>query len=126
MLAYDWMTKGLFVAQRVTTHLIDDLTGDTIDEGKGRTVHFAFDGVDYEIDLTDGSANALRETLSDYIAAARKTGDRSGRRRGGAAPKRGNADELAKIREWASAQGHQVSSRGRISQAVRNEYDAAH
>lgn len=114
------------MAQRVTTHLIDDLSGDTIDEGKGRTVPFAFDGVDYEIDLTDSNADALREALSDYIAAARKTSDRNGRRRSGAAPKRGNADELAKIREWASANGHQVSSRGRISQAVRDAYDAAH
>ncbi|WXF92934.1 histone-like nucleoid-structuring protein Lsr2 [Curtobacterium flaccumfaciens pv. flaccumfaciens] len=44
----------------------------------------------------------------------------------GGAPKRGNSEELAKIREWARANGHEVSSRGRISQAVREAYDAAH
>ncbi|WP_442854653.1 Lsr2 family DNA-binding protein [Curtobacterium sp. UNCCL17] len=32
----------------------------------------------------------------------------------------------AKIRDWANANGHEVSSRGRISQAVRDAYDAAH
>jgi len=114
------------MAQKVTTHLVDDLTGDTIDDGKGQTVSFGFDGSAYEIDLTDDNAEALREAFSDYIAAARKVNGRSGRANGGSAPKRGNAEELGKIREWAAANGHEVSSRGRISQAVRDAYDAAH
>jgi hypothetical protein len=114
------------MAQKVTTHLVDDLTGDTIDDGKGQTVTFGFDGSAYEIDLTDDNAEALREAFSDYIAAARKVSGRSGRTSGGSAPKRGNAEELGKIREWAAANGHGVSSRGRISQAVRDAYDAAH
>ncbi|MEK6310896.1 MAG: histone-like nucleoid-structuring protein Lsr2, partial [Curtobacterium sp.] len=42
------------------------------------------------------------------------------------APKRSNAEELSMIREWANGTGHEVSSRGRISQAVRDAYDAAH
>jgi hypothetical protein len=33
--------------------------------------------------------------------------------------------ELAAIREWAGANGHEVSTRGRISQAVREAYAAA-
>ena len=114
------------MAQKVTTHLVDDLTGDTIEDGKGRTVTFGFDGAHYEIDLTDDNVDALREALSDYIAAARKVTGRSGRTSTGTAPKRGNSEELAKIREWAAANGHEVSSRGRISQAVRDAYDAAH
>ncbi|OII36057.1 lysylphosphatidylglycerol synthetase [Curtobacterium sp. MMLR14_010] len=114
------------MAQKVTTHLVDDLTGDTIDDGKGQTVTFGFDGSAYEIDLTDDNAEALREAFSDYIAAARKVSGRSGRTSGGSAPKRGNAEELGKIREWAAANGHEVSSRGRISQTVRDAYDAAH
>jgi len=114
------------MAQKVTTHLVDDLTGDTIDDGKGQTVTFGFDGSAYEIDLTDDNADALREAFSDYIAAARKVNGRSGRTSGGSAPKRGNAEELGKIREWAAANGHDVSSRGRISQAVRDAYDAEH
>jgi hypothetical protein len=114
------------MAQKVTTHLVDDLTGDTIEDGKGRTVTFGFDGSNYEIDLTDDNADALREAFSDYIAAARKVTSRAGRTSAGSAPKRGNSEELAKIREWANANGHEVSSRGRISQAVRDAYGAAH
>jgi hypothetical protein len=114
------------MAQKVTTHLVDDLTGDTIDEGKGHTVSFSFDGNHYEIDLTDDNAEKLREAFSDYIAAARKVSGRQTRAASGGAPKRGNSDELAKIREWANANGHEVSSRGRISQAVRDAYNAAH
>ncbi|WIB34412.1 Lsr2 family protein [Curtobacterium sp. MCSS17_005] len=114
------------MAQKVTTHFVDDLTGDTIEDGKGRTVNFGFDGASYEIDLTDDNAEQLREAFFDYVAAARRVGGRSGRTSVGSAPKRGNSDELAKIREWANANGHEVSSRGRISQAVRDAYDAAH
>jgi hypothetical protein len=114
------------MAQKVTTQLVDDLTGDTIEDGNGRTVSFGFDGANYEIDLTDNNADQLREVLSDYIAAARKTSNRSGRASSGGAPKRGNSDELAKIREWAAGNGHEVSSRGRISRAVRDAYEAAH
>jgi hypothetical protein len=114
------------MAQKVTTHLVDDLTGDHIEDGKGRTVTFGFDGANYEIDLTDDNADQLREAFSDYVAAARKTTGRSGRSSSNSAPKRGNAEELGKIREWAAANGHEVSSRGRISQAVRDAYEAAH
>ncbi|OII01446.1 lysylphosphatidylglycerol synthetase [Curtobacterium sp. MCBA15_007] len=114
------------MAQKVTTHLVDDLTGTTIEDGKGRTIHFGFDGTNYEIDLLDDNVHQLREALSDYIDAARKTGNRAGRASSGSAPKRGNSEELGKIREWAAANGYEVSSRGRISQVVRDAYNAAH
>lgn len=113
------------MAQRVTTHLVDDLTGDTIEAGTGKTIQFSFDGGHYEIDLSDDNANALREAFSDYIAAARTVTARIGR--GSSSSKsRTNPDVLAKIREWAAANGHDVALRGRISQAVRDAYDAAH
>jgi len=114
------------MAQKVTTHLIDDLTGDTIEDGKGRNVTFGFDGTHYELDLTDENLEALREAFSDYVAAARKVSSRSGRASSGSTPKRGNTEELAKIRQWAAANGHEVSTRGRISQTVRDAYTAAH
>ncbi len=113
------------MAQKVTTHLVDDLTGDTIEPGAGRTVQFSFDGSSYEIDLTDDNAEKLREVLSDYIAAARKVTARGSRSTSSAAKGRSNADDLAKIRVWAMANGHQVAARGRISQQVRDAYEAA-
>lgn len=113
------------MAQKITTTLIDDLTGDTIEEGAGKTVQFGFDGVAYEIDLTDANAEQLRELFSDYVAAARKVGGRAARTRNSSAG-RSDAEELMKIREWAAANGYEVAARGRISQAVRDAYAAAH
>jgi len=114
------------MAQKVTTHLVDDLTGDVIEDGHGRTVQFSFDGSNYEIDLADENTDNLREAFSDYIAAARKVSGRSGRTAGTPSSKtRSDPNELAKIRVWAMANGHQVAARGRISQEVRDAYAAA-
>ncbi|UFU15982.1 Lsr2 family protein (plasmid) [Curtobacterium sp. C1] len=112
------------MAQKITTTLVDDLTGEAIEDGSGKTVQFGFDGSTYEIDLTDENADKLREAYADYVAAARKTSGRSTRTRTSSSG-RTDPDELAKIREWAAANGHEVAARGRISQAVRDAYAAA-
>lgn len=110
--------------------LEDDLTGEALEDGAGDTVTFALDGTSFEIDLSDDNAALMREALSRYTAAARKvstTGRRSAGNTGGA--KRASANgrsELAAIREWAKANGHEVSERGRIAGAVVQAYDAAH
>lgn len=116
----DWSS----MAQKITTTLVDDLTGETIEDGSGKTVQFGFDGSTYEIDLTDENAGKLREAFADYVAAARKTSGRLTRTRTSSSG-RTDPDELAKIREWAAANGHEVAARGRISQAVRDAYAAA-
>lgn len=113
------------MAQKVTTQLVDDLSGDIIEDGKGRTVQFAFDGSSYEIDLTEDNADRFREVLSDYVAAARKVSGRSSRGASSQAKARSNPNDLAKIRVWAMANGYEVAARGRISQEVRDAYDAA-
>jgi hypothetical protein len=113
------------MAQKVTTHLVDDLSGDTIAEGAGRTISFAFDGNSYEIDLSNDNFDKLRDALSDYIAAARKVSGRSTRDASAGSKNRSDPNELAKIRVWAMANGHEVAARGRISQQVRDAYEAA-
>lgn len=42
-----------------------------------------------------------------------------------AAPKKGNAEELQKIREWATANGHTVNGKGRIAASVVEAYEKA-
>ncbi|PZE39748.1 Lsr2 family protein [Curtobacterium sp. MCPF17_031] len=116
------------MAQKVTVQLVDDLDDSPIAAGDGRTVEFAFDGSSYEIDLSNDNVDKFRDAISDYIAAARKT---AGRRTGStgkspSAAKRGNSEELGKIREWAKENGYEVSSRGRISTQVQEAYAAAH
>nr|WP_066519745.1 Lsr2 family protein [Curtobacterium ammoniigenes] len=115
------------MAQKVTVQLVDDLDDSPIGPGAGRTVEFGFDGATYEIDLKNDNIDALREALSDYVAAARKTaGRRSTGARAGSSTKRSASNDLGKIREWAKENGYEVSSRGRISAQVQEAYAAAH
>ena len=112
------------MAQRVQILLVDDLDGGEATE----TVTFALDGKDYEIDLSTDNAEKLREALSPYAAAGRKTtrnssgsGPRGTRTRGS-----GSDPDTAKIRAWAKENGYEVSDRGRISKAIQEAFDAAH
>ena len=86
------------------------------------TVNFAIDGVTYEIDLNADHAATLRADLARWIGHARRTGGR----RGAASAKAGERrNDLAQIRDWARANGHEVSSRGRISAKLQDAYDRA-
>jgi hypothetical protein len=113
------------MAQRTIVQLTDDLDGKLIPDGKGETVRFSVDRQDYEIDLTDKNAKALRDTIGKYVAAARRTGGgsrrtsgrgaSSGRSRNGQARKETTRDYDPKaVRAWAESQGLQVSQRGRV------------
>jgi hypothetical protein len=105
------------MAQRVQIILEDDYDGGTADE----TVSFAIDGAEYEIDLSEKNAADLRDALAPWLAHARKTG---GRRKRGSKP--AEASSTSDIRAWAQANGHEVSSRGRVSAEVREAYERAH
>jgi nucleoid-associated protein Lsr2 len=110
------------VAQKVETRLVDDLDGSTAVE----TVSFMVEGREYEIDLSAENAARLRDGLAEFVAAARRAG--GGRRAPAAAapaPKRATMDreQAAAVREWARANGFEVSDRGRISAAVLSAYE---
>jgi len=116
------------VAQQTTVRFIDDLDGS---EASG-TFDFSLDGRDYQIDLSDENAAKLRDALSPFLGAARKTGGRgSNRARGQRQPvaekhTRSSREETHAIREWARQNGHQVSDRGRIPKSVIDAYQTAH
>ena len=110
------------MAQKVNIVLVDDLDGTEATE----TVSFGLDGTTYEIDLNDANAASLREALSGYVGHARKVaggGRRARRSSGGSSSSSSNTKD---VREWAKAQGMEVSERGRISADVQQAYDAAH
>ena len=76
------------MAQRTVVQLTDDLDGKPIPDGKGETIRFSLDRTDYEIDLTDKNAKALRDAFATYVSAARRSTG-SGRSGGsGRRPKR--------------------------------------
>lgn len=60
------------MAQRTVTTLVDDLDGTDLGRGSGETIRFGVDGRDYEIDLSDDHAAALREALRPYTDAGRR------------------------------------------------------
>ena len=104
------------MAQRVEVILEDDIDGSPADE----TVRFAYDGTQYEIDLSGQNAEVLRSALGKYIPHARKAS---------APPRparavRHRVDNSA-VRAWARTQGKEISERGRIPASVMTEYQAA-
>ena len=111
------------MAQKVNIVLVDDLDGTEATE----TVSFGLDGTNYEIDLNDANASALREAISGYVGHARKvTGGTRRGRKSSAGSSSNNSSNTKDVREWAKAQGMEVSERGRISADVQQAYDAAH
>lgn len=109
------------MGKRVVEILVDDLTGEESD--KVETITFSLDNISYELELNPKNADKFRGLFQSYIAVARKTGGRARRGSGGA--KASNREELQAMREWARANGHEVSDRGRISQEIRDAYSAA-
>jgi hypothetical protein len=97
---------------------------DDIDGTPGAaTVRFAFEGINYEIDLTEGNAAKFAEVVTPFVQAARKAGTRKST----AAPStnKSRADRAA-ARAWAQKSGFPVGQRGRIPATVLEAYEAAH
>ncbi|MEV0371470.1 Lsr2 family protein [Streptomyces sp. NPDC050636] len=108
------------MAQKVQVLLVDDLDGGEANE----TVTFALDGKSYEIDLSDGNAQKLRESLGEFVKAGRKTGGRSGAR-GKVRAASGGSQDTAKIRAWAKENGYNVNDRGRVPADIREAFEKA-
>src|SRR3954451_6136667 len=112
------------MAQITEVRLLDDLDGGEAAE----SVSFSLDGKSYEIDLNEKHAAALRDAFAPFIGSARRAsgspvGSRprmSTRTSTGAGRPR---EETAAIREWATANGLEVSTRGRISSTVLEAYE---
>lgn len=113
------------MAREVIERLVDDLDGGVAVE----TVQFGLDGANYEIDLNKRNAAALRKALEGYVAAGRRTSTSrttKGRARRSAANGASKSGvDLAALRVWAAANSINVASRGRVPQAIVDQYRAA-
>ena len=110
------------MAQKVQVLLLDDIDGNEAAE----TVSFSLDGVAYEIDLNEENARAMRDSVAHWIDHARRSTGRSGQRSSSRrAAAKGDGPSPSELREWARANGYQVSERGRISEQIRGAYAAA-
>jgi hypothetical protein len=101
------------VAKRI--ELVDDIDGSY----EAQTYAFAFEGIEYEIDLAQENAVKLRDALAPFIGHARRTSR--------ARPKVKKRPSSGRtIRAWGIEQGWDISSHGPIPQALRDAYSAAH
>lgn len=98
----------------VTVTLVDDLTGEEFAEGKGETFQYTFDGVRYELDLSDKNAKAFRTAVQKYVNASRVS-----------TRKTGSTSNAAEVRAWAKDAGVEVSAKGRIPESVLEQYNAS-
>ncbi|HWG73342.1 MAG TPA: Lsr2 family protein [Acidimicrobiales bacterium] len=123
------------MAQKVQVLITCDL--DEEETEAAETVTFGHDGATYELEMCQQHLDEFNNWIGEYIGVARRagsvnrarraaagagTGSRSRSRSRGA----GSTSSLGAIREWARANGFNVSDRGRISGEVRAAFDAAH
>jgi hypothetical protein len=118
------------MAQRTVVQLFDDLDGNPIEEGKGETVRFALDRQDYEIDLNEKNAAAMRDALAKYVGVARKAraGAGTGRGRRAESGQSGSGEreyDPKEVRAWAAEHDIEVPTRGRIPSTVVVQFKEA-
>ena len=102
------------MAKKTIVEWVDDIDGTAAAE----TVTFTIDGSRYEIDLSEENAAKLRDSMSGWIDASRKSGNRRPR------PSNGKQDpaESTKARKWAADNGFDVGPRGRLRSEVLDAY----
>ena len=109
------------MARQISETITDDLDGSS----NASAVSFTYNGVEYSIDLSNKNKTAFDKIMKPYLGAATKVGSRrAGRRTTRATGAKRN--DLNAIREWAAANAHEISTRGRIKSEIIAAYDAAH
>lgn len=122
------------MAHRITAVLVDDLDGRS---NADETVCFALDGVNYEIDLSAAHAADLRVCLQPWQEHGRVVPMLRRRRRRSTSAQSSNGKtyrpmsrvdraHAQAIRSWATANGLEISARGKIPDAVHQAFDEAH
>lgn len=87
-------------------------------------VLFLYEGKTYEIDLGADNKKEFDEYMADLLKVARVVSNAPTSAKVRRTVQTG-ASDASKIREWATANGHEVTSRGRISADLRAAYDEA-
>jgi hypothetical protein len=94
------------------------MTDDVDGKPAAETITFGVDGREFEIDLSEKNAIKLRKAIGPWIASARRTGGRRGR----PTTVVSTGVDTAEVRAWATANGIEVSTRGRLSAEVLELY----
>ncbi|WP_331765069.1 histone-like nucleoid-structuring protein Lsr2 [Nocardia sp. NBC_01388] len=109
------------ITEKVVVDMNDDLTGDSIPQGGGRTVRFGFGTPEqfttYDLELSTANEKELEDFLSRYKAAGRIVKPDTAKTAG-----RTNSTADSEIRKWARSKGLDVPARGKISDEIRAAY----
>jgi hypothetical protein len=109
------------MAKKTVEKFYSDLSGDEVDT-PSPTVTFTFDGVGYEVDLTEAERQAFADAVAPYIAVGRRAAGRAASSR--TASRKSGVDAKA-VREWAQEQGLDVPARGRVPASLIQAYQDA-
>ena len=107
------------MARRTVLIVEDDLDGSEATQ----TLDFAFQGVEYQLDLSDSNVARFHAALEPYVSAARRVGGRKHSK--GPSPRGSNGVDSAAVRVWAHANGIEISTRGRVSADIIDRYKSA-
>lgn len=103
------------MAQKVSVTITDDIDG----SDGAETVAFAYQGRSYEIDLSDKNRERLEKALAPFIEKARRSGAPARRR------SNSTGVDVAAVKAWARSVGKDYPQRGRLPQALIDEFRAA-
>lgn len=109
------------MAQHFQARYIDDIDGTDLGE-TANSLSFAFEGKEYSIDLSDDNAEEFRQAVAPYIEAGQRVTRGKTKTTRKTTTSSGNTKA---VREWARANGYDVSDRGRIPADVTEAYAAA-
>ena len=113
------------MAQRVQTILVDDLDGAELGD-YGQTIRFGWLGAEYTIDLSQANVDKFAAAITPYVDAGQRVGGRRTSTSSSKASSSGAAEVDTKaVRKWASSNGIELSSRGRVPADVIVKYRAA-
>lgn len=101
------------------TVLIDDIDGGEADV----TIAFVINGDPYTLDLSQANAAKFWKAVNPYIAAAQKNADRHNTAIQNLSE---TFEQRQVIRDWARAQGYDISDRGRIPIDIAEAFNDAH
>lgn len=114
------------MATRTIVVVSDDLDGTESDDIE--TVRFVVNDKAYSIDLSGKNRTKMDKDFEKWISVAREErSEPRRRRRGSGLPRTTVSREHSQaMRDWLKANGHAVSTRGRIPQDLQDIFNAAH
>ncbi|SIS04030.1 histone-like nucleoid-structuring protein Lsr2 [Williamsia sterculiae] len=112
------------MAKKQVVQFIDDLDGKILDEFE--TVKWSLDGKHYEFDTSPKHAAQFRDSLTRYVEISRSGGSRAAKKVQSNGSGTRSKEQTQAIRDWANANGIEVSDRGRIPLKVIEAFEEAH